>query len=476
MALGRRKECRQQELFVTADSLPTSDGHVFYSKLNQLLADEGFDRWIEELCASYYSQSRGRPGIPPGIYFRMLLIGYFEGIQSQRGIAWRCADSLSLRKFLGIPLTESTPDHSSMTYIRERLPQSVHEAVFEWVLRVAVSKKLIRGKTVAVDSTTLEADAAMKSIVRRDSGEDWRNYVIGLMRAEGVIGTDDQPSEEELRRFDKNRQGKKVSNEDWKSPSDPDAEITKMKDGTTQLAYKAENVVDTESNLIIGAQIGPATASDAVTLEDSLHAAQAHLENAGLSDAIKEVTADKGYHSTQTLTALTEHTDYKTYIPEPKPPKGRRRNLRDRTLKERRAILNNRKRSKGRKGRELQRLRSEKVERSFAHTLETGDGRRTRLRGIEKNQKRYFILTAAYNLGVILRQLFGIGTARSLQGRKKAFANAFLAVLWLLGWLLPAILDSQKSLRLKTRLWKNIFRSNFMPVAKSQKVLCSTGC
>ena len=261
MALGRRKECRQQGLFVTADSLPTSDGHVFYSKLNQLLADEGFDRWIEELCASYYSQSRGRPGIPPGIYFRMLLIGYFEGIQSQRGIAWRCADSLSLRKFLGIPLTESTPDHSSMTYIRERLPQSVHEAVFEWVLRVAVSKKLIRGKTVAVDSTTLEADAAMRSIVRRDSGEDWRNYVIGLMRTEGVIGNDDRPSEEELRRFDKNRQGKKVSNEDWKSPSDPDAEITKMKDGTTHLAYKAENVVDTESNLIIGAQIGPATAS-----------------------------------------------------------------------------------------------------------------------------------------------------------------------------------------------------------------------
>jgi hypothetical protein len=228
--------------------------------------------------------------------------------------------------------------------------------------------------------------------------------------------------------------------------------------------------------LIVGAQIGPATASDAVTLEDSLHAAQAHLENAGLSDAIKEVAADKGYHSTQTLTALTEHTDYKTYIPEPKPPKGRRRNLRDRTLKERRAILNNRKRSKGRKGRELQRLRSEKVERSFAHTLETGDGRRTRLRGIAKNQKRYFILTAAYNLGVILRQLFGIGTARSLQGMKKAFANAFLAALWLLGWLLLNIITPQKSLGLKTRLWKNFFRSSFMPVAKSQKLFCSTGC
>lgn len=208
------------------------------------------------------SPSRGRPVIPPGTYFRMLLVGHFEGIQSQRGIAWRCADSLSLRKFLGILLTEPTPDHSSMTHIRERLPQSVHEAVFEWVLRIAVSKKLIRGKTVAVDSTTLEADAAMKSIVRRDSSEDWRNYLIGLMRAEGVIGADEQPTVEELRRFDKKREGKRVSNEDWKNPSDPDAKIIKMKDGTTHLAYKAENVVDTESNLIVGAQIGSATASE----------------------------------------------------------------------------------------------------------------------------------------------------------------------------------------------------------------------
>ncbi len=196
--MGRRKECRQQELFVTTDSLPTLEDHVFYSKLNQLLADEAFDRWIEELSASYYSQGRGRPGIAPIVYFRMLLAGCFEGIHSQRGIACRCSDSLSIRKFLGIPLTESTPDHSSMAYIRERLSQSVHEAVFEWVLRVAVSKKLIRGKPVAVDSTTQEADAAMKSIVRRDSCEDWRNYVIDLMRTDGVIGIDDRPSEEEL--------------------------------------------------------------------------------------------------------------------------------------------------------------------------------------------------------------------------------------------------------------------------------------
>lgn len=429
MALGRRKTTVQQDLFVTADSLPTSDGHVFYSKLNQLLDDQGFDAWIEELCAPYYSKAKGRPGIPPGVYFRMLLVGYFEGIQSQRGIAWRCSDSLSLRKFLGIALTQSTPDHSSLTVIRERLPQVVHESVFEWVLKVAVDKKLIRGKTVAVDSTTLEADAAMKSIVRRDTGDDWRAYIIALMRAEGVIDAIEEPSDEDVRRFDKSREGKKVSNDDWKSSTDPEAEIARMKDGTTHLAYKAENVVDLDSNLIVGAQVGSATASDASTLEDSLHRAQIHLNNAGLNDAIAEVAADKGYHSTQTVTNLSEHTDYRTYIPEPKQPKGRKRNMRDRTAQERRAIQNNRRRTRSSKGRSLQRQRSEKIERSFAHTMETGGGRRTRLRGLEKNQKRYFILTAAYNLGVMLRSLFGIGTARALQGVKSGAKSPVLALL-----------------------------------------------
>jgi transposase len=217
MALGRRKSEQQQDLFVMTTDLPKSVGHVFYTKLNELLAEAGFDRWVEDKCESYYSNGKGRPGIAPGVYFRMLLVGYFEGIQSQRGIAWRCADSLSLRSFLGIPLTESTPDHSSLTVIRDRLPQEVHEAVFQWVLELAQCKKLLGGKTVAVDSTTLEANAAMKSIVRRDTGEDWREYVIGLMRRDGVIEADVTPSDEEIRSYDKSRKNKKVSNEEWVS-------------------------------------------------------------------------------------------------------------------------------------------------------------------------------------------------------------------------------------------------------------------
>lgn len=427
MALGRRKPVQQQDLFVTADDLPRSDGHAFYSKLNRLLSEAGFDQWIEKLCQPYYSQVRGRPGIPPGVYFRMLLVGYFEGIQSQRGIAWRCADSLSIRQFLGLKLTDHSPDHSSLTVIRERLPSEVHQAVFQWVLGLANSKKLLVGKSVAVDSTTLEADAAMKSIVRRDSGEDWQAYVISLMRSEGLLPDGKDPTDEEVRRFDKQRKGKKVSNEDWKSPTDPESKIAKMKDGITHLAYKAEHVVDLDSGILLGAEVMSADKSDPASLEDSLHHAQTHLEAAGSDIQIQEVAADKGYHSTEVLSTLSDQTNYRTYIPEPKVPGGR--NWSRYSSKQRKAVVNNRRRARGKKGRKLQRMRSEQVERTFAHVLETGGGRRCRLRGKEKIQKRYHLMTAAYNLGVIMRRLFGIGTSRSLQGMWRAiFARFWVAI------------------------------------------------
>src|SRR3954467_14625549 len=251
MALGRRKGEQQDDLFILAGQIPKAPGHVFYRKLNAILREAGFDPWVENLCRPYYAEAQGRPGIPPGTYFRMLLIGYFEGIGSQRGIAWRCSDSLSLRDFLGIPLGKDSPDHSSLSYIRNRLPHSVHEAVFVWVLALAQEKKLLKGKMVGADSTTLEADAAMKSIVRRDTGEDWKEYLTRLMKEEGLIEEDDgPPSDEELRKFDKSRTNKKVSNEEWTSPTDPDSRIARMKDGTTHLAYKAEHVVDLETEVI----------------------------------------------------------------------------------------------------------------------------------------------------------------------------------------------------------------------------------
>jgi transposase len=295
MALGKRKTEQQQELFIPAEQLPRSPGHVFYRKLNELLAEAGFDSWLEDLCAPYYADGRGREGIPPGTYFRMLLVGYFEGIGSQRGIAWRASDSLSIRDFLGVPGHKESPDHSSLSRIRDRLPLQLHLDVFAWVLKLAHEKKLLKGKNVAVDSTTLEADAAMRSIVRRDNGEDWKQYVTRLMQEEGVVAEDSQPTDEELRRYDKSRQNKKVSNEEWVSPTDPDSRIARMKDGRTHLAYKAEHVVDLDTGVLLAAEVYHADQSDPHTLEDSLHQAQINQESAGSVAEIRDVAADKGY-------------------------------------------------------------------------------------------------------------------------------------------------------------------------------------
>jgi transposase len=415
MALGRRKSQRQADFWIAVDELPRSEGHVFYGKLNKLLREAGFDEFVERLCEPYYHNSMGRPGIPPGVYFRMLLVGYFEGLGSQRGIAWRCADSLSLREFLGIRLGEETPDHSSLTRVRDRLPLSVHQQVFCFVLRVADAKNLLKGKTVAVDATTLEADAAMKSIVRRDTGEDWQEYVRRLMQEAGQIEPGDEPTAEEIARFDRKRQDKKVSNQDWQSETDPDSRITKMKDGRTHLAYKAEHVIDLDTELVLAAEVYHADTADVDTIGLSISQAQDNLIQAESDAEIEEAVADKGYSANETLADLEFTEGLRTYVAEPK--HTHRRNWKNKPQEHHQAVTNNRRRVKGKRGRALQRLRSEKVERSFAHVCETGGSRRTWLHGIEKVRKRYLLSAVARNLGLVLRHLFGIGTARSLQGK-----------------------------------------------------------
>ena len=422
MALGRRKQERQEDFWIAVNELPRSEGHVFYRQLNQLLREAGFDQHVESLCEPYYHDTLGRPSIPPGIYFRMLLVGYFEGISSQRGIAWRCADSLSLREFLGVPLAEDTPDHSSLTRTRDRLPLAVHRAVFQFVLRVAEEQGLLKGKTVGVDGTTLEADAAMKSIVRRDTGEDWQEYVQRLMQEAGQLEEGQQASAEEIARFDRKRKDKKVSNEEWQSETDADSRITKMKDGRTHLAYKAEHAVDLDTELILAAEVYHADAADVDTIGPTINQAQDNLLQAESDAQIEEVVADKGYSGNETVTELEFTEGLRTYIVEPKHP--HRRNWKNKPDEERRAVTNNRRRARGQRGRALQRQRSEKVERSFAHVCETGGSRRTWLRGIEKVKKRYLMSAVARNLGLILRALFGIGTARSLQG-EGGLADAF---------------------------------------------------
>jgi transposase len=426
MALGKRSD-EQQEMWVATTDLPKSQGHVFYRKLNQVLAEAAFDKTAENLCQPYYDDHLGRPGIPPGVYFRMLLVGYFEGIGSQRGIAWRCGDSLSLRDFLGIPLPKATPDHSSMTKVRDRLPLEVHTAIFQMVLKLADEKGLLNGKTVAVDSTTLEANAAMKTIVRRDTGEDWNEYLRRLLlEREGV----ENPTDEELRRFDQKRKDKRVSNEEWMSPTDQDSRIAKMKDGRTHLAYKAEHVIDLETELVLAVPIYHADVGDADTLVDSVMEAQLNLTEAGLDVEIEEVAADKGYHATDTL-ELADSLNLRTYIPEPK--RRGERNWQDVPEEKRRAVLNSRRRTRRGKSKRLQRLRSERVERSFAHVCGTGGARRSWLRGIEKVQKRYLIAAVARNLGLLMRKLFAIGTAKSLQAAFGLVSSACLAQIRVIG-------------------------------------------
>ncbi len=438
MSLGRKPQERQQQFWIETDSLPDVPRHVFYDKLNALLAEGDFDRWIEETCEPYYAQKMGRPGIPPGIYFRMLFIGYFEGIDSQRGIAWRCADSRSLSAFLGYTINEETPDHSSLSRIAARIPLDVHNEVFTFVLRLADEKGLLTNKTAAVDSTFLEANAAMKSIVRKDTGDDWKTYVRGLAEAAGVPIENDN----DLRKFDKKRKDKKVSNDEWESPNDPDSRIMKMKDGTTHLSYKAEHTIALDSEFILEAAIYHGDEADTQTLAESLQRAASNLEQAGVVSEIEEVVADKGYHANETLVECQELGTYgqRTYIAESDSPYERR--WTDKAEECEAAYRGNRRRIKGDRGKRLQKQRSERVERSFAHTCETGGARRSWLRGIEKVTKRYKMVAAARNLGLIMLKLFGVGKPRGLQG---------------LAALLAALIGVLK--RFRNRFWRLLDRS-----------------
>jgi len=405
-------------MFIPTAQLAKGPGHPFYTKLNEVLAKAGFDEWVENLCAPFYKEG-GRPGIPPGVYFRMLFIGYFEGIDSQRGIAWRCADSLGLRTFLGIALTEDTPVHVSMTMIRKRLPEAVFDKVFLFILELLEKKGLLRSKTLGIDATTLEANAAMKSIVRKDSGEDWQQYLRQLAKAEGL----ENPTDEDLRRLDRKRKDKKVSNKDWKSGTDGDSRITKMKDGRTHLAYKAEHAMDLETHAIVAPLITHGDRSDPGSAPLTLCVAKANLMLAGSVVRVQEVVLDKGYHDNQLLVTC-EDEQVRTYIPE---RRQKVRRWKDKPARHQAAFRANRRRVRGEKGRRLNRWRSERCERTFAHVCETGGGRRTWLRGMENVTKTYTVKCAAYNLGLLLRRAFGMRKPRS--GGGTDLLSAFLALL-----------------------------------------------
>jgi transposase len=423
MAMGRRKaRARTPGLWIATNELPQTGGHPFYQRLNQVLDTHGFDEFVEAQCAAFYADTVGRPSLTPGTYFRLLLIGYFEGIDSERGIAWRTADSLALRGFLGLGLEETPPEHSTISRTRRLIDLETHRAVFTWILQVLATADLIKGKTIGIDATTLEANAALRSIVRRDSGETYHDFLTRLAHASGI----ETPTRADLARLDRKRP-KKGRNKDWRHPHDPDARITKMKDGRTHLAHKAEHAVDMETGAIVGVTVQGADQGDTTTIAETVTTAAEALEAvAAVTDdettVIDEVVADKGYHSNQVLVDLAA-LDLRTYIAEP--DRGRRNWRRKAAARD--AVYANRRRIRGTRGRALQRRRSEHLERPNAHLYETGAMRRTHLRGHANILKRLLVHIGGFNLGLLMRTLVGVGTPRGLQGRLAAVMALMIA-------------------------------------------------
>ncbi len=422
------RETDQPPLWIATSDLPTSPGHPFYTKLNAALDAHDFDRFVEGLCGSFYAPVMGRPSLPPGRYFRLLLVGYFEGLDSERGIAWRATDSLAVRSFLRLALNEAPPDHSTISRTRRLIDLETHRAVFTWVQQRLVAAGLLKGKTVAIDATTLEANAAMRSIVRRDTGERYQEFLTRLAQASGIK----TPTREALARLDRTRK-KKTSNKDWTHPWDPDAKVTKMKDGRTHLAHKAEHAVDLETGAIVAVTLQGADEGDTTTIIETAIAAAEQVEDAQVDveepQTLEEMVGDKGYHSNQTMVDLDE-VGIRSYVAEP--DRGRRdwsEEPEAQTL-----VYGNRRRIRGRRGRRLMRQRGERIERSFAHLYDTGGMRRTHLRGHENILKRLLIHAGGFNLGLLVRAILGVGTPRGLQGAAdRAFAMLLHMVQLVLG-------------------------------------------
>ena len=466
MAMGTR-ETDQPPLWIATSDLPTSPGHPFYARLTTLLDGHHVDRFVEGLCDRFYAPVMGRPSLAPGRYFRLLLVGSFEGIDSERGIAWRATDSLAVRSFLRLAVDEAPPDHSTIARTRRLIDLETHRTVFTWVQQRLVEAGRLTGKTIAIDATTLEANAAMRSIVRRDTGESDQAFLAGLATASGV----ETPTREGLARLDRKRK-KKTSNTDWTHPHDPDAKVTKMKDGRTHLAHKAEHAVDMETGAIVAVTRQGADVGDTTTIIETAIAATEQVEDAQANvddrQSLEEIVGDKGYHSNQTLIDL-DAGGIRSYVSEP--DRGRRDWSKD--PEARAPVYGNRRRMRGRRGRRLMRQRGERIERSFAHLYDTGGMRRTHLRGHTNILKRLLIHAGGFNLGLVMRHLIGIGPPRGLQGR----VAAVLATLGgLMGVVRRRLTTISSSHRLIPAVRGRLASLATFAVNSSAAITCTTGC
>jgi transposase len=412
-------------MWIPTATMAKSPGHPFYERLNGLLREHRFDTWVENLCEEFYAKT-GRGSVPPGVYFRMLFIGYFESIPSNRQIEWRCQDSLSLRAFLGLSLEERVPDHSSLTKIRDRFGLDVHQRVFRWVVSVLGEENLLDGKTVGIDSTTLAADASMKTIRRKVNGQSYPEYLSEVFEEEDGS----KPDAPTKTRKDRKRR-KKLSNQEWSSPTDPDAGITRMKDGSTKVAHKVEHAVDLSGHgALTAVTVHPGHHGDTKTVKETFN--QAEFNTAvGKEELvpIEELVADKGYHSDGVLEEMEQNAQVRTYIPA---PEGKR-NWKGKPEEQRR-YRNNRSRTKRNYGKTMMRKRGELVERSFQHLYDRGgQKRRTTFRGTEKVLTDCLMKAAAFNLGLVLRIRFGYGAPKSMaNGLKGVMENILMNAFFVL--------------------------------------------
>jgi transposase len=460
------RETAQPPLWIAASDLPASPGHPFYAQLTAVLDAHDFDRFVEDQCRRFYAPVMGRPSLAPGQYFRLLLVGYFEGIDSERGIAWRAADSLAVRSFVRLALNEATPDHSTISRTRRLIEVETHRAVFTWVQQRLVEVGLLKGKTVAIDATTLEANAAMRSIVRRDTEETYQEFLTRLATASGI----ETPTREDLARLDRKRK-KKTSNKDWKHPWDPDAKVAKMKDGRTHMAHKAEHAVDLDTGAIIAVTVQGADEGDTTTIVETTIAAADQIEDAQADveapQTLEEIIADKGYHSNETMVDL-DAVGIRSYVAEP--ARGRRDWSEEPEAQA--PVYGNRRRIRGQRGRRLMRQRGERIERSFAHLYDTGGMRRTHLRGHQNILKRLLIHAGGFNLGLLIRATLGVGTPRGLQGR----LAAIIATLWVLVGAARRCVVAIGSWHRLMPASRNRTLPTTLVVNSSAAATCATGC
>lgn len=416
----------QQTIWIPTTEIVSTPANAFLLRLDQVLEENDIPRQIRGICRPYYADRRegGRPGIDPVVYFKMLLIGFFENLSSERAIAARCADSLSIRQFLHYDLTENTPDHSSLSVIRDRLPAAVFQKVFSLILAALKQQKLVKGKKLGIDASTMEANASMRTLERRLTGESYQAYVKKLAREAGVDANDPAA----VQRFDKKRKDKKLSNEEWHNPNDEDAKIGRTKQGTTKLMYKAEHAVDLETGAIVDVDILPGDQHDTADLAERVWQIEERM-NEALGEAtdaetVESVTLDKGYYKVEELADLQE-SGIKTVVSDPIAI----RNLKKLSKAHRKAVHAARRAARAKYGLELTRKRGMYVERSFEHVLHCGGARRTTLRGREKIKKRYLVQAMACNLSLLMRKVAGVGTVKQALAMASVFFLLFMPMI-----------------------------------------------